>query len=216
MSLLSGIGGSCLETEKVRSETRRDSSISLEDDAYKRYVLDLVLSKRANIVCDRHIPGRVKSSLISFDLRIFDEPQGTSCLPTPSPASSPSVVAPMDVYLRREDSHEYRMMRFSGTVLDQNTQTSEPGDMPPGSSSWEVVKDPACRRETLDTPALSPKSTPIQPTKVPESDSDISELALSVDSQPLSDDTEAYKEAVAGYQLASKRSMYASSIFRSV
>lgn len=38
MSLLSGIGGSCLETEKVTSETRRDSSISLEDDAYKRCV----------------------------------------------------------------------------------------------------------------------------------------------------------------------------------
>lgn len=41
MSLLSGIGGSCLETEKVTSETRRDSSISLEDDAYKRCVLVL-------------------------------------------------------------------------------------------------------------------------------------------------------------------------------
>ena len=38
MNLLSGIGGSCLETEKVTSETRRDSSISLEDDAYKRCV----------------------------------------------------------------------------------------------------------------------------------------------------------------------------------
>lgn len=43
MSLLSGIGGSCLETEKVRSGTRRDSSISLEDDASKRYVSVLSL-----------------------------------------------------------------------------------------------------------------------------------------------------------------------------
>ncbi|KAJ4021322.1 hypothetical protein NW752_004329 [Fusarium irregulare] len=198
MSLLSGIGGFCLETEKVTSETRRDSSISLEDDAYKR-----------------HVPERVKSSLVSFNLRIFDEPQGTSaelgCLPPPSLASSPSVVAPMDVYLRREDSHEFRMMRFSGCIPSQDKAASGPGIISSETSSWELVNEP----QTLDTPALSPKSTPIRPTKVPHPkvindsllDSDVSELALSVDSQPLSDDTEAYKEAVAEYQLASKRSM---------
>ncbi|KAH7182470.1 uncharacterized protein B0J16DRAFT_373096 [Fusarium flagelliforme] len=193
MSLLSGIGGSCLETEKARSGTRRDSSISLEDDASKR-----------------HAPECVKSSLVSFNLRIFED-QGTStefgCLPSPSPASSPSVVAPMDVYLRREDSHEYRMMRFSGCIPSQDKQAFEARDISLETSSWELVQDPACGRETLDTPALSPKSTPIRPTKVLESDSDISELALSVDSQPLSDDTDAYKEAVAEYQLASKRSI---------
>ncbi|KAJ4114810.1 hypothetical protein NW768_011364 [Fusarium equiseti] len=194
MSLLSGIGGSCLETEEVRSGTRRDSSISLEDDA-----------------CKRHVPERVKSSLISFNLRIFDEPQGTSaeygCLPTPSPASSPSVVAPMDVYLRLEDSHEYRMMRFSGCIPNQVKLAPEPRDIPPGSSSWHFVEDPTCSQERPDTPTLSPKSTPIRPKTVNLLDSDISELALSVDSQPLSDDTEAYKEAVAEYQLASKRSI---------
>ncbi|CAG7562696.1 unnamed protein product [Fusarium equiseti] len=190
MSLLSGIGGSCLETEKVRSGTRRDSSISLEDDASKR-----------------HSPERVKSSLVSFNLRMFDEPQGISaeygCLPTPSPASSPSVVAPMDVYLRREDSHEYRMMRFSGCIPSQDKPVSGARDIPPETSSWELVGEP----EMPDTPALSPKSTPVRPTKVPELNSEISELALSVDSQPLSDDTDAYKEAVAEYQLASKRSI---------
>jgi len=169
------------------------------------------------MVGGRHTPECVNSSLVSFNLRIFDEPQGTSaeygCLPTPSPASSPSVVAPMDVYLRHEDSHEYRMMRFSGCTPSQDKLASEPRDISPETSSWELVNEALYRRET---PALSPKSTLIRPTKVPEnesmSDSDVSELALSVDSQPLSDDTDAYKEAVAEYQLASKRSMCVSPI----
>ncbi|RFN43566.1 hypothetical protein FIE12Z_12198 [Fusarium flagelliforme] len=200
MSLLSGIGGSCLETEKVPSGTRRDSSISLEDDDSKR-----------------HVPERVKSSLVSFNLRIFDEPQGISvehgCFPPSSPASSPSVVAPMDVYLRREDSHEYRMMRFSGCIPSQDKLASEARNISLETSSWELVQDSACGRETLDTPALSSKSTPIRPTKKDSlSDSDVSELALSVDSQPLIEDTDAYKEAVAEYQLASKRSMCVSPI----
>ena len=95
------------------------------------------------------------------------------------------------------------MMRFSGCIPSQDKLVSEPRDIPPETSSWELIDEP----ETPDTPALSPKSTPVRPTKVPELDSEISELALSVDSQPLSDDTEAYKEAVAEYQLASKRSM---------
>lgn len=160
-----------------------------------------------NMMGGRHSPERVKSSLVAFNLRIFDEPQGTSaeygCLPTPSPAPSPSVVAPMDVYLRREDSHEYRMLKFSGCIPSEEKLASGSRDRSPGTSSWELIDEP----ETLDTPALSPKSTPVRPTKVPELDSEISELALSVDSQPLSDDTEAYKEAVTEYQLASKRSM---------
>jgi hypothetical protein len=170
-----------------------------------------------NMTGGTHSPERVKSSLVSFNLRIFDEPQGIGaeygCLPTPSPASSPSVVAPMDVYLRREDSHEYRMMRFSGCIPSEDKLASEARDISLETSSWELVQDSACGRETLDTPALSPKSTPIRPTKKDSlSGSDVSELALSVDSQPLSDDIEAYKEAVAEYQLASKRSMYVSSI----
>ncbi|KAM0297276.1 hypothetical protein ACHAPM_009809 [Fusarium culmorum] len=37
------------------------------------------------------------------------------------------------------------------------------------------------------------------------SGSDMSELALSVDSQPLGDDTERYEEAIAEYKAASKR-----------
>jgi hypothetical protein len=45
MDLLSGVGGGCASTERVESVTRRDSSISLEDDAYKRYVFGLVFGE---------------------------------------------------------------------------------------------------------------------------------------------------------------------------
>ncbi|OBS20489.1 hypothetical protein FPOA_06857 [Fusarium poae] len=203
MDLLSGVGGCCASTDKVESAARRDSSISLEDGAYKR-----------------HTPEPVKSPL-SFDLGIFEEPRENRhepTLPAPSPTSSSSVVAPMDVYLRCDESHESRMMRLGGTVLqDKHT---EPGDVSPAeTSSWEFIRGPAHIPNTpVLQPALSPKSTGIPSAELCRprgcknisSGSDMSDLALSVDSQPMSDDTEAYEEAIAEYKLASKRYRHAS------
>ncbi|KAL4724666.1 hypothetical protein ACLX1H_008108 [Fusarium chlamydosporum] len=124
----------------------------------------------------------------------------------------------MDVYLRYDESHEYRMMKLSGTALQDGKQAFESRNMSPETSSWEFVDCPAIGRETPNTPVLqpelSPKSAalPLAKSSRPKgnrdslSDSDISELALSVDSQSESVDTETYKEAIAGYRAASKRS----------
>jgi hypothetical protein len=122
----------------------------------------------------------------------------------------------MDVYLRCDESHESRMMRLGGTVLqDKHT---EPGDVSPAeTSSWEFIRGPAHIPNTpVLQPALSPKSTGIPSAELCRprgcknisSGSDMSDLALSVDSQPMSDDTEAYEEAIAEYKLASKRYRY--------
>ncbi|CEI68240.1 hypothetical protein FVEN_g11808 [Fusarium venenatum] len=204
MDLLSGIGGSCASTDKVESVTRRDSSISLEDGAYKR-----------------HTPEPVKS-LLSFDLGIFEEPRESPhyehTLPAPSPASSPSVVAPMDVYLRCDESHGFRMLRLSGTALQQDKNTQLDDMSPAETSSWEFIHPAQIPNTPVLQPALSPKSAatpsadPCRPRglKSIPSGSDMSGLALSVDSQPLSDDTEAYEEAIAEYKLASKRYRHAS------
>ncbi|KAF5234144.1 hypothetical protein FAUST_7795 [Fusarium austroamericanum] len=191
MDLLSGVGGCCSSTDKVESLARRDSSISLDDGAYKR-----------------RTPEPVKSPL-SFDLGIFDEPNlHGPTLPTPSIASSPSVVAPMDVYLRCDESHESRMIRFSGTVLRQYKHTELEDISPAGTCSWEFVSAQIPNTPVLQ-PALSPKPTANPPHasghKNIMSGSDMSELALSVDSQPLSDDMERYEEAIAEYKAASKR-----------
>ncbi|EKJ75791.1 hypothetical protein FPSE_03971 [Fusarium pseudograminearum CS3096] len=194
MDLLSGVGGCCSSTDKVESVASRDSSISLDDGAYKRYT-----------------PERVKSPF-SFDLGIFDEPSlHGPTLPTPSIASSPSVVAPMDVYLRCNESHESRMMRLSGTASQQYKHTELKDISPAGTCSWEFVS-----AQIPNTPVLQPALTP-KPTansshtsgnKNIFSGSDMSELALSVDSQPMGDDTERYEEAIAEYKAASKRYKY--------
>ncbi|RGP72414.1 hypothetical protein FLONG3_6810 [Fusarium longipes] len=208
MDLLSGVGGCCSSTERVESMTRRSSSISLEDGAYKG-----------------HTSEPVKSLLSSFDLRMFEEQRGSSpeygcTLPAPSLASSPSVVAPMEVYLRCEESHKTRMMRVSETKSQQDKSTSEPvATSPAETCSWEFIDNPTHSRDIPNIPslqrALSPKSAifkPLRPAGNGEelSDSDISELAISVDSKPLSDNTEAYKEAVAEYKAASKRYKFVS------
>ncbi|QPC78258.1 hypothetical protein HYE68_009010 [Fusarium pseudograminearum] len=193
MDLLSGVGGCCSSTDKVKSVTRRDSSISLDDGAYKR-----------------NTPERVKSPL-SFDLGVFDEPSlHGPTLPAPSITSSPSVAAPMDVYLRCDESHESRMIRLSGTTLQQYKHEIE--DMSPAETcSWEFVS-----AQIPNTPVLQPALNP-KPTANPSharghknimSGSDMSELALSVDSQPLGDDEERYEEAIAEYKAASKRYKY--------
>lgn len=167
------------------------------------------LEKGTNV--DRRTPEPVKSPL-SFDLGIFDEPSlHGPTLPTPSIASSPSVVAPMDVYLRCDESHESRMIRFSGTVLQQYKHTELEDISPAGTCSWEFVSAQIPNTPVLQ-PALSPKPTAKPPHasghKNIMSGSDMSELALSVDSQPLSDDMERYEEAIAEYKAASKRYKY--------
>lgn len=51
MDPLYGVGGSCASTEQVRNVPRRDSSISLDDVAYKRFVWHALLCwEDANMV----------------------------------------------------------------------------------------------------------------------------------------------------------------------
>jgi hypothetical protein len=113
----------------------------------------------------------------------------------------------MDVYLRCDESHESRMMRLGSKISDQDNSTSGLENI--STCSWEFIDVPPHSQEMPNTPVLSPKPSakPSHPrgNKIILSDSDMSELALSVDSQPLSDDTQTYKEAVAGYKAASKR-----------
>ncbi|KAG8349976.1 hypothetical protein FVEN_g11808 [Fusarium venenatum] len=124
----------------------------------------------------------------------------------------------MDVYLRCDESHGFRMLRLSGTALQQDKNTQLDDMSPAETSSWEFIHPAQIPNTPVLQPALSPKSAatpsadPCRPRglKSIPSGSDMSGLALSVDSQPLSDDTEAYEEAIAEYKLASKRYRHAS------
>ncbi|KAJ4266033.1 hypothetical protein NW762_004006 [Fusarium torreyae] len=202
MDLLSGVGGSCPSTARVTNTPRRDSSISLEDSAYNRHTPDPTMVPPYDSV--------VKSIVNRAESPIFEEPQETSSedgcplLPSePSRSSSPSVVAPMEVYLRHEESHELRMMRLGSVtpkgMLSQGKRKSEPKDIPsvPETSSWQIVDGPSTldqQEKTPSTPVLQPAPSP-RPTnstvdvagpKVEQedtpsasSDSDVSELSLS-------------------------------------
>ncbi|KAM0245530.1 hypothetical protein ACHAP5_005337 [Fusarium lateritium] len=215
MDPLYGVGGSCASTEQVRNGPRRDSSISLDDAAYKRYV-----------------PEPARSPPVPLELRRLGEPRERNIehecsLPVPSTGSLSSVVTPMEVYLQCDESHESRMMRLGGTILEQGKQTSEPREIPPSSetSSWEVVNYPTTPgQEVPNTPMLQPalnsKATDMKSTKSTDSkvepedhlsvrsDSEMSELSLPVSLRAGSDSTSVYKAAIAEYQSAkrSKRS----------
>ncbi|KAH7260804.1 uncharacterized protein BKA55DRAFT_686383 [Fusarium redolens] len=210
MHLLSGVGGSCEPTDRVNNVPRRDSSISLEESAYKRDNPDpsrnTLVPLESQKIEDRHEPSS----------------EHGCTLPTPSLPSSPSVVAPMDAYLRCGESLEARLIRL-GAILSQDRQTSEPENisLSPEASSWDVVNTP----QTLDqkvpsTPLLQPtqgpKTTDLQPTttdpdievigRISVDSKSVSDLLLSGASQTASDSTEDYKEAVIEYRNAAKRS----------
>ncbi|KAM0487969.1 hypothetical protein ACHAP7_001787 [Fusarium lateritium] len=215
MDPLYGVGGSCASTEQVRNGPRRDSSISLDDAACKRYV-----------------PEPARSPPVPLELRRLGEPrerviEHECSLPVPSTRSSSSVVAPMEVYLQCDESHESRMMRLGGTMLEHGKQTSEPREISPSpeTSSWEVVNCPTTPgQEVPNTPVLQPalnsKAADIRSTKTADSKvepedilsvcsgSEMSELSLPVALRTGSGSTSVYKDAVAEYQSAkrSKRS----------
>jgi hypothetical protein len=232
MHLLSGVGGSCEPTDRVNNVPRRDSSISLEESAYKRYVGSLVC-RRKLMVMNRDNPDPSRNTLVPLESQKIEDRHEPSSehgctLPTPSLPSSPSVVAPMDAYLRCGESLEARLIRL-GAILSQDRQTSEPENisLSPEASSWDVVNTP----QTLDqkvpsTPVLQPtqgpKTTDLQPTttdpdievigRISVDSKSVSDLLLSGASQTASDSTEDYKEAVIEYRNAAKRSRYALSI----
>ncbi|KAK2676690.1 hypothetical protein RAB80_008876 [Fusarium oxysporum f. sp. vasinfectum] len=79
MHLLSGVGGSCESTERLNNVPRRDSSISLEESAYKQ-----------------DNPEPTRTPLVPLESQkiedCHDPNPGHGCtLPIPSPSSSPSV-----------------------------------------------------------------------------------------------------------------------------
>ncbi|KAF4963640.1 hypothetical protein FSARC_8345 [Fusarium sarcochroum] len=226
MDLLSGVGGSCPSTARVSNTPRRDSSISLEDSAYNRHTPDPTLMPPYD---------SIKSLVNRAESPIFEEPQEASSedgcphLPSePSRPSSPSVVAPMEVYLRYEESHELRMLRFGSTtpkaMLSQGKQTSEPKVVSsvPETSSWQIVDSPRTldRQEKAPStpvlqPALSPRPTGspanIANTNVEEedtpsasSDSDVSELSLSTASHASSGSIDVADGVVGQWPLAKK------------
>ncbi|EMT71861.1 hypothetical protein FOC4_g10001451 [Fusarium odoratissimum] len=202
MHLLSGVGGSCESTERLNNVPRRDSSISLEESAYKRNTLAPLESQKIE---DCHDPN-----------------PGHGCtLPIPSPSSSPSVVAPIDVYLQCGESLEARLIRL-GAILSQGRQTSEPEDisLSPEASSWDVVNTPqTLDRKVPSTPVLQPtqcpKATNLQPTTTDPDIEDVdrmsvdskyvSDLLLSDASHVASDSADSHKEAIIQYQNAPRR-----------
>ncbi|KAF5709568.1 hypothetical protein FMUND_10058 [Fusarium mundagurra] len=210
--LLSGVGGSCESTEKVNGVARRDSSISLEESAYKR---------------DNPEPSRnTLAPLESQKIEDRHDPNaGHGCtLPIPSPSSSPSVVAPIDVYLRCDESQslEARLIRLDA-ILSQGRQTFEPENisLPPEASSWDIVNTPQTLEQKVpSTPVLQPtqhpKATDHQPTttypdvemgyKISVDSKTVSDLLLSDDLQPASDHTEEHKETLIKYENSAKRS----------
>ncbi|KAF9772885.1 hypothetical protein IL306_009376 [Fusarium sp. DS 682] len=217
MDLLSGVGGSCASTEKVSNVPRRYSSISLEESAYKR---------------DNPEPAKVPlAPLESQKIKDqYDDNLEPGCtLPTPSLASSPSVVAPLDVYLRCGESLEARLMRL-GAILAPGRQTSEPENisLSPETSSWEVVDTPqALSPKVPSTPVLQPSLGPKMAVPQPattdpdmvvvnnkisvDSKSSVSDLFLPEASQTVSDSIEDYKQAAREYRSAAKQSRYVSS-----
>ncbi|KAF5584035.1 hypothetical protein FPCIR_8787 [Fusarium pseudocircinatum] len=205
--LLSGVGGSCESTERVNGVARRDSSISLEESAYKR---------------DNPEPsGNTLAPVESQKIEDSHDPDvGHGCaLPIPSPSSSQSVVAPIDVYLRCGESLEARLIRLDA-ILSQGRQTSEPENisLSPEASSWDVVNT----SQTLDqkvpsTPVLQPtqgpKTTDHQPTADPDIDmgdkisvdsKTVSDLLLSDAPQAASDRREEHKETLIKYKNSAK------------
>ncbi|WKT46806.1 hypothetical protein QSH57_011680 [Fusarium oxysporum f. sp. vasinfectum] len=189
MHLLSGVGGSCESTERLNNVPRRDSSISLEESAYKQ-----------------DNPEPTRTPLVPLESQkiegCHDPNPGHGCtLPIPSPFSSPSVVAPIDVYLQ---------------------QTSEPENisLSPEASSWDVVNTPqTLDRKVPSTPVLQPtqcpKATNLQPTTTGPDIEDVdrmsvdskyvSDLLLSDASHAASDSADSHKEAIIQYQNAPKR-----------
>ncbi|KAF5642751.1 uncharacterized protein FTJAE_3467 [Fusarium tjaetaba] len=208
--LLSGVGGSCESTERANGVARRDSSISLEESAYTR----------DNPETSGNTLVPVESQKIEDS---HDPDAGHGCtLPIPSPSSSSSVVAPIDVYLRCGESLEARLMRLDA-ILCQCRQTSEPDNMSlsPEASSLDIANT----SQTLDqkvpsTPVLQPirgpKTTDLQPIttdldidmgdKISVDSNAVSDLLLSDALQAASDNTEEYKEALIKYQNSAKRS----------
>ncbi|KAF4954413.1 hypothetical protein FGADI_5279 [Fusarium gaditjirri] len=211
MHLLSGVGGSCESTERVNNVPRRDSSISLEESAYRRDNPDPSRNTLAPLesqkIGDRHDPN-----------------PGHGCtLPIPSPSSSPSVVAPIDVYIRCGESLEARLIRL-GAILSQGRQTSEPENisLSPEASSRDIVNtSQTLAQKVPSTPVLQPtqgpKTTGPQPIttdpdievvdKIAVDPNSVSDLLLSGSSATVSDNTEDRKEAVViKYENSAKRS----------
>ncbi|KAF5242648.1 hypothetical protein FANTH_8595 [Fusarium anthophilum] len=208
--LLSGVGGSCESTERVNGVSRRDSSISLEESAYER---------------DNPDPSRnTLAPLESQKIQDCHDPNaGHGCtLPIPSPSSSSSVVAPIDVYLRCGESLEARLIRLDA-ILSQGRQTTEPENisLSPEASSGDIVNTPqTLEQKGPSTPVLQPiqdpKITDHQPTttdpdvevgdKIAVDSKTVSDLLLSDASQPASDNTEEYKEVLIKYQNSATRS----------
>ncbi|KAG5755284.1 hypothetical protein H9Q69_008063 [Fusarium xylarioides] len=208
--LLSGVGGSCESTERVNGVARRDSSISLEESAYRR---------------DNPEPSR--TPLVPLESQKIedrhDPDAGHGCtLPIPSPSSSPSVVAPIDVYLRCGESQslEARLIGL-GAILSQGRQTSEPENISPSpeASSWDIVNTPQTLEQKVpSTPVLqpiqSPQTTGLQPTtrdrdtevvdRISVGPKTVSDLLLSDASQAANDHTEEYKEALIKYHSAKR------------
>lgn len=225
MHLLSGVGGSCESTERVNNVPRRDSSISLEESAYKQYV-DSLVCRWGLIIVNRDNPEPTRTALVPLESQkiedCHDPNPGHGCtLPIPSPSSSPSVVAPIDVYLQCGESLEARLIRL-GAILSQGRQTSEPEDisLSPEALSWDVVNtSQTLDRKVPSTPVLQPtqcpKATNLQPTTTDPDIEDVdrmsvdskyvSDLLLSDASHAASDSADSHKEVIIQYQNAPKR-----------
>ncbi|KAF4445683.1 hypothetical protein F53441_10632 [Fusarium austroafricanum] len=210
MDILSGVGGSCAPTARVNNTPRRDSSISLEEYAYKWCTSE---PTRSSLVPPKH-----QTSEAQHD----DGTEHAYPLPTPSLPSTPSTVAPIDVYLRSHESLQARLISLSA-ILDQSKQATEPESISasPETSSWEVVDNPITASQQVPAaPILKPAPGPktiIEATdpdvevvdKPVSSDSSMSDLLLSNASHADSDTVEEYEEVVATFFATSKRSRYA-------
>ncbi|UPK98912.1 hypothetical protein LCI18_009847 [Fusarium solani-melongenae] len=157
MDPLCGIDGSRPSPPRSRKMARRDSSISLEDGPVpvKRH------SPQTHHSGDKGTFDSAKSPLpllrpqelqTPTTIREASPEDGCPLLPSePSLPSSPTVTAPLDVFLRYEDSHE--KMRVGGvapvkTAAQVKQLTSESAASSLGTSSWQRPSDD-------DDPSLS-------------------------------------------------------------
>ncbi|KAM6537917.1 hypothetical protein FALCPG4_003815 [Fusarium falciforme] len=169
MDPLCGIDGSRPSPPRSRKMARRDSSISLEEGPVpvERHSPQTHHSK------DKGVFDSAKPPLLLFrphelhtptTIREASPEDGCPLLPSePSLPSSPTVTAPMDVFLGYEDSHE--KMRVGGVApvkaAAQVELRSEPAASSLGTSSWQHPSD-----DDVDPP-LSDEARPGGHDKMP-------------------------------------------------
>ncbi|EEU48245.1 uncharacterized protein NECHADRAFT_75625 [Fusarium vanettenii 77-13-4] len=176
MDPLCGIDGSRPSPPRSRKMARRDSSISLEEGPVpvERHSPQTHHSKDKGVFDSAKSPLpllRPHELQTPTTIREASPEDGCPLLPSePSIPSSPTVTAPMDVFLVYEDDHE--KMRAGGVAPAKAAQVkqlrSEPAASSLGTSSWQHPSDDDVDPSLSDEAQLSdhdkmPRTPVLQP-----------------------------------------------------